>query len=99
MTFCYCGHWLSKSRTVELNHSLERSHLKAKEMCDYQTGPINSLNNPLSLLCTPILLMLGPLLPSHPTWHSEQQSEFQKYTAESGPWKMKQPPHTTEQHV
>lgn len=63
MTFCYCEHWLSKSRTVELNHSLERSHLKAKEMCDYQTCLINSLNNPLSLLCIPILLMPGPCWP------------------------------------
>lgn len=75
MAFCYCGRWLSKSRTLEMNHSLERSHLKAK-MCDYQTGPINPLNNTLSLLCIPIPLMPGPLLASRHTWHSELQSEL-----------------------
>lgn len=58
-------------------------------MCDYQTGPINLLNNSLSPLFILNLLMPGPLLASQHTWHSEQQSELQKYRAEPGPWKMK----------
>lgn len=74
-----------------MNHSLERSHLKSKEMCDYQTGPIN----PLKSSC----VFPHPADASCHTWHSEQQSELQKHIAESGPWKKEQPPHTAEQHM
>lgn len=55
------GHW---NWITHWKGVIPSPHLKAEEMCGYQTGPINPLNNPLSLLCIPILLMPGPLLAS-----------------------------------
>lgn len=52
MLICYCGHWLSESRTVELNYW--KGHcLKAKEMFDYKTVSINPVHCPLSLVIYP----------------------------------------------
>lgn len=50
MAICYCGHWLSESRTVELNHW--KGHC-LKEMFDYKTVLIKPLNRPLLLVIYP----------------------------------------------
>lgn len=73
MLICYCGHWLSESRTVELNYW--KGHcLKAKEMFDYKTVSINPLHCPLSLV--PIPLMPGSMLASQHIQHRERRIDL-----------------------